>query len=229
MLYIVSTSIGNIEDTTLRAVKTLCNADIILCEDTRTFGTYYQRIQKIFNLSNLSDQRILSFHKDNEFQRIPEIIDELKKGKDIALVSESGTPLISDPGQGLIKHVIKSNLPLTAIPGPTAFVNATLLSGFPTDSILFMGFLPKKQNQVVQLFKQLHINVSKHINPTIIFYESPFRINKTLEIISEILPDANIAIAREMTKKFEEVIRGSPKDLKDKKFKGEITIALKLI
>lgn len=228
MLYIVSTSIGNIEDTTFRAVKTLCNADIILCEDTRTFGTYYKRIQELFNVFHKKDQRFISFHKENEFERIPEVINELKKGKDIALVSESGTPLISDPGGAFIKELLKANLPFTAVPGPTAFVNAALLSGFPTDKILFLGFLPKKPTHLVQLIKQLDIINKQLKKVTFVFYESPFRINKTLEIISQILPDAHVAIAREMTKKYEQLLRDRAKAVIDKKFKGEITVVLKI-
>lgn len=227
MLFIVSTSIGNIEDTTFRAVKTLCNSDIILCEDTRTFGTYYKRIQELFNIFPQKVQQFISFHKENEFGRISEVIDELKKGKDIALVSESGTPLISDPGSNLIKQLLKTNMPFTAVPGPTAFVNAALLSGFPTENILFLGFLPKKQSQIRRLFEQLSNNKSDPSNKTIVFYESPHRINKTLEIISQILPDAQIAIAREMTKKYEQLFRGRAETVKDKKFKGEITVVLK--
>lgn len=226
MLYIIATSIGNIEDTTLRSVKTLSNCDIILCEDTRSFGIYYKRIQELFNFFPQKDQRFISFHKENEFERISEVIDELKKGKDIALVSESGTPLISDPGSNLIKQLLKTNMPFTAVPGPTAFVNAALLSGFPTDKILFLGFLPKKPNDLLRCIDTSIQLASKFDKLIIVFYESPYRINKTLEILYEKFPNVKATICREMTKKFEEVIRGKPQDLKDKKYKGEITVSL---
>lgn len=229
MLYIVGTPIGNIEDTSLRAVKTLAQSDIILVEDTATFDSYYSRIQTLFNISSKKEQKIVHYHKENEFEKMPWVVDLLKQEKIISLVSESGLPTISDPGSVLVKYLIKTNIPFTVIPGPTAFTTAAIFSGFPTDQILFLGFLPKKDSQIIRLFTSLKNLTLKEIKPTIVFYESPYRINKTLEIISQIIPDAEIAIAREMTKKFEEIIRGKAQELKVLKFKGELTVVLKLI
>ncbi len=227
MLYIVGTSIGNLEDTSLRAIKTLCNSEIILTEDTRTFDSYYSRAAAQFNLSPIKNQKIVHYHAENEFMMMPIVIEWLKEGKSISLVSESGLPGISDPGGQLIKYLSEHEIAYTVIPGPTAFATAALLSGSPTDQLLFLGFLPKKKSMIVQIFNQLRSIKSKQLNPTIIFYESPHRINATLAILSEILPQADIAICREMSKKFEEVLRGKANELKDKAYKGELTIVIK--
>lgn len=226
MLFITGTSIGNIEDTTLRAVKTLVSSEIILAEDTQTFDSYYKRIQDLFKVQAISNQKIVHFHKENEFEKLPWVINQLKQNKKVSLVSESGMPLVSDPGSLLLQRVMKEGITYTVIPGPTAFVNATLLSGFRTDQILFLGFLPKKESRIVQMFKQLNNNISKSINPTVVFYESPHRINKTLQIIVEALPNAKLAIAREMTKKFEEIARGKTDELSKRDFKGELTVVI---
>ncbi len=221
MLYIVGTSIGNIEDTTLRAVKTLVSADIILAEDTRTFGTYYPRIKQMFKLSEHQEQRIMSFHTENEFNMIPEVLELLRAGKNVVLVSESGMPIISDPGALLLSHIVKEDLPYTVIPGPSALTTAAVLSGFKTDKLLFLGFLPKKESHIIKLFQELK-------DVTVVFYESPHRINKTLEILNNIIPNAKVAICREMTKKFEEVLKDTPEVLSKKTYKGELTVAISL-
>lgn len=205
----------------LRAAQTLVSADYILAEDTRTFNSFYKNIQTLFNLKPEKQQKIIHFHKENEFERIPQVLQLLKEGKEIALVSESGMPLISDPGSVLLQHVIKNKFPYTVIPGPTAFVNGLILSGFPTERVLFLGFLPKKTSRVSQLFSRF-----KTEQLTVIFYESPHRINETLELLHTVLPDADICICREMTKKFEEVIRGKARELLNRKYKGEITVML---
>ncbi len=227
MLYIVATAIGNIQDTSLRAVKTLIESDIILAEDTRTFDTYYKRIQDLFNLRPKTNQSFIAFHKENEFEKLPWVLEQLQQEKTVSLVSESGLPTISDPGNYLVNYLTKRNIGFTVIPGPTAFTTAAILSGFPPDQILFLGFLPKKRSQIIQLINQLNKMRSKYINPTAVFYESPHRINKTLALLTEAIPNAEVAICREMTKKFEEVIRGKPRDLKNLKFKGELTIVLR--
>lgn len=229
MLYIVGTAIGNAEDTTLRATLILISADIILCEDTRAFSNYYQRLQQVFQIKPTRQQKLISLYKDNEFNRLPQIISYIDEGKDVVLVSESGMPTISDPGHVLINQLIKAKVAFTVVPGPTAFVNAVVLSGFPSEKILFLGFLPKKISQVSHCIDTM-IQIVK-ICPKIsfVFYESPRRINKTLKIINQLIPNADICICREMTKKFEEVIRGKAKDLINKKYKGEITLILKLV
>lgn len=226
MFYIVGTAIGNIEDTSLRTVKTLVQSDIILVEDTRTFDSFYKRIQELFNIASKREQQIAHFHQENEFEKLPWIVEQITAGKIISLVSESGLPTISDPGGTLVKYLTKVNISFTVIPGPTAFTTAAVLSGFPVGQILFLGFLPKKKSQTVQLLESLVSIKSKQLNPTVVFYESPHRINETLEIISEILPNAQLAICREITKKFEAVTRGKAHDFHKTNFKGEITVVL---
>lgn len=228
MLYLVGTPIGNIQDASFRAAQTLTNADTILVEDTRSFNGYYKKIQTLFNLKPAGTQKIIPYHKDNEYQQLMTVIAHLEQNKAVALVSESGMPTISDPGWLLLKQVIKQSLAYTVIPGPTAFVNALVLSGFPTDKVLFLGFLPKKKSRSLQLFNKLEWIVKKLGALTVIFYESPYRINETLKIINEVLPEAEICLCREMSKKFEEIIRGKTQDLMTKKIKGEITVVVKI-
>lgn len=224
MFYIVGTPLGNTEDISLRAVKTLVNSDIILAEDTRSFSNLYTKVQELFNLHPAKEQKIIAFYKDNEFEKLPQVLQWIDEGKEVSLVSESGMPLISDPGNDLIKRLAIAGTPFTVIPGPAAFVNAAVLSGFSTKSLLFLGFLPRKKGEIIQMFKHLLINRSKYVNPTIIFYESPHRIQESLKIIEEHMPGAKVAVAREMTKIFEEVVR--KKDLKTANFKGELTVVV---
>lgn len=226
MLYIVGTAIGNIEDTSLRAARVLSESDFILVEDSSSFSSYYKRLLEIFQLSPSGEQKVIHFHDKNEFEKIPEVLELLRQNKSVSLVSQAGMPTIADPGLLLIKHCIKNNLPFTTIPGPTALTTALALSGFSSSQVVFLGFLPKKPSIIVQMFKQLNMSRSKHIKPTIVFYESPNRINNTLEIIAEVLPEADISVCREMTKKFEEVIRGKARELVNKHFKGELTVVL---
>lgn len=228
MFYLVCTPIGNIEDTSLRQVKTLTEADIILAEDSRTFNTFYQRIRALFNLEVEKKQRLFSFHKLNEFEKIPLILKFLRQGKKVALVTESGTPIIQDPGSQLLKEVVKEKIAYTVIPGPSAFVSAYVLSSFAPARIFFFGFLPKKKTLVHRCIDTI-IKIS-HISPetVFIFYQSPSRINRTLALMARLIPNADVCLCREMTKKFEEVIRGKAEDLRKKTYKGEITVVLKL-
>lgn len=228
MFYIVGTPIGNIEDISFRAVKILTMSDVILCEDTRTFNFFYQRVQNLINIYPKKHQKIISYYKDKEFEKLPSILAYLKENKDVALVTESGMPTISDPGNILINQLIKIKSPFTIIPGPTAFVNALVLSGLFSGQLLFYGFFPKKISQVYQCIDTM-IQIDK-ICPKIsfAFYESPHRINKTLKIINQLIPNADICVCREMTKKFEEIIRAKSSELMNKRFKGEITVVLKI-
>lgn len=228
MLYIVGTPIGNIEDTSLRAVKTLIESDVILAEDTASFDIFYNRVQKLFGLKPTKKQQFIHFHKENEFEKTSHAIELLQQELMVSLVSESGLPLISDPGHMLITQVVREGLQFTVIPGPTAFTTAALLSGFSSKQILFLGFLPKKTSDIVHLFKQINTTKTKDLNPTIVFYESPHRIEATLTLIKEQLPHAEVAITRELTKKFEEVIRSKASDLEIAPQKGEVTIVLKV-
>ncbi len=217
MLYIISTPIGNLKDITLRAIETLKDSNIILAEDTR-------RTSILLNHYQIKNKQLLSFNDNNKERKTPEIINELKN-KDISLVSDSGTPGISDPGFYLIREAIKNNVNVIPIPGPTAAISALVGSGFPTDSFVFYGFIPKKEKAKIDFFNNI-----KNSNKTTIIYESPYRLIKTLKILKEIMPNKQICIAREITKKFEEFIRGTAEEiyekLENKKIKGEITIVI---
>lgn len=226
MLYIIGTPLGNASDISLRAVQTLTNANVILAEDTRSFATFYPIIQDLYKLSPTKEQKIISFYKDNEFERLPSVLEWLEDGLDIALISESGMPLISDPGSPLIQHLTTNNIDFTVIPGPTAFVNAVALSGFKFKSIIHVGFLPKKKSEVLKALDAM-LNTAQNMDqPIFTFYESPFRINETLTLLSEKAPKSQVAVCREMTKKFEEIIRGTPEELSKESYKGELTVVI---
>ena len=217
-LCIISTPIGNLKDITFRAIETLQNSDIILAEDTR-------RTSILLNHYNIKNKRLISFNDNNKLQKTPEILEELQQEAIISLVSDSGTPGISDPGFYLAREAVKNNIQIIPIPGPTASIAALISSGFPTDSFIFYGFISKKEKAKQDLFNEI-----KNINKTSIIYESPYRLIKTLKTISDIMPEKQLCIARELTKKFEEFIRGTSKELyeqlKDKPIKGEITIII---
>jgi 16S rRNA (cytidine1402-2'-O)-methyltransferase len=198
-LYIVSTPIGNLEDITFRAIKTLKEADLIAAEDTRRASI----LLKKYDISTTTT----SYYSQNAKKKTPQLIKALKEGKNIALISDSGTPGISDPGSVLITESIANNIPLTALPGPSAFVTALVLSGKPTHKFVFEGFLSNKsarrRKQLIKLIEE---------ERTVIIYESPHRIKKTLKDLDSIVPTREIILARELTKKFEEIRRGKAKD-----------------
>lgn len=212
----VSTPIGNLEDITLRAIRIFKEVDYLLVEDTRTAS----RLLQHFGIAN----KLLSFYSYNEEKRIPYILRELQAGKAIALISEAGTPLISDPGQKLVSAVIRHHFPVVPIPGASALLCALVGSGLPTDRFVFEGFLPRKKGRNKKL-TQLSTEPG-----TIIIYESPYRVQKTVEDIVKIMGNRYIVIARELTKKFEEFIRGSAIDiitqLSQRQLKGEIVILI---
>jgi len=225
MLYIVGTPIGNLEDLSPRAAKTLLSSDIILAEDTRSAQNLLNFCIKSHKPSAIS-YKLVSYYKEREMEKLGEVLGYLNEGKKVSLISESGLPLISDPGYLLIKSVIREKIPFEVIPGPTAYTTAAVYSGFKADNILFMGYFPKKSGAIVQSIKRL-IEINKIIPGTIfIFYESPARINDTLKLLNANLPEANICICRELTKKFEEIIRGKPKDLLNREYRGEITLSI---
>lgn len=195
ILYLVATPIGNMEDITLRAIKTLRQVDIIACEDTRKTGLLLQKLE----IKN--KPLLLSYYEENEQGRIPQIINFLEEGKSVALVSNAGTPTISDPGYKLVRECINQNIPVESIPGPSSVLTALTISGLPTDKFLFLGFLPKKEG------KRKNILESLPKKTTIIFFESPYRLIKTLKLLKEIFGDIEIVVCRELTKVFEEVRR----------------------
>jgi len=209
-LFVVPTPIGNLEDITLRAIRILQEADIVVCEDTR-------QTMKLLSHLKISKQ-LISFYTQNQLKRIPQIISMLENGKKIALVSDCGTPAISDPGYYLIKEAIDRNITVVPLPGACALITALVGSGLTTDSFIFLGFLKKKTGKMKKELEQ-----AKSVQKTIVFYESPHRILKTLEICKEVFGEqTKIALARELTKKFEEFIRGTIKEVVEEMSAREI-------
>jgi len=228
MLYIVATPLGNLDDLSVRQAKTLVSSDIILAEDTRSAYKLLKAIVDRFGFKSTEKQIVRSFYREKEYTKTFEAIKDLEQGKTISLISESGMPLISDPGEQLVKEVIKRKLKFTVIPGATAFTIALIHSGFSTKKFMYLGFLPKKQSELKTLINKL-MKINKIVEEaTFVTYVSIHRLNDTLKIMDQLIPDADICICREMTKKFEEIIRGKPKELMDKKYKGEITLVLQL-
>ena len=218
-LYIVGTPIGNLEDITFRAIRTLKEADLIACEDTR-------RTQKLLNHYSIR-ARTISYHEHNEMTRAPELIIELEQGGHICLVSDAGMPVISDPGYRLVKLAIRHNIPVVPIPGASAFVAALAAAGLPVDKFRFLGFLPPKKGA-----RQKALEEVKNSSKTLVFYEAPHRALETLGDVRKILGDPPVVVAREVTKLYEEFLRGSASEvierLKKKPVKGEITILVGL-
>lgn len=216
-LYIVPTPIGNLEDITLRALKVLKEADLILAEDTRTSSFLLKHYQ--------IDKPLKSYHQHNEHQTVQYIVDTIQTGKTIALVSDAGTPGISDPGFLLVRESIKNNIAVETLPGATAFVPALVNSGLPCDSFVFVGFLPQKKGRQTKLLSL------KEETRTMVFYESPFRLVKALEEFKEHYgEDRSVSVSRELTKLHEETVRGTVAEVlahfSAKQVKGEIVIVL---
>lgn len=226
MLYVVATPIGNLDDLSLRQAKTLASSDIILSEDTRSAQTLLEAIKNRFSMT-VTCTAIWSYYKEKEFQKLPEVVDLLKQEKNISLISEAGTPLISDPGHLLVKSCIQRNIPITVIPGPSAITTALVYSGFNPQEHMFMGFFPKKESQLLQLINRLKQIKTIFPDMIFIFYESPLRIITTLQLINNYKCNFEIVICREMTKKFEEIIRGPIDELLKRNYKGEITVVIK--
>ncbi len=217
MLYLVPTPLGNLKDITLRALETLQQVDVILCEDTRTSQKLLQHYQIKKPLS--------PYHQHNEHKIVPHIVDQLVAGKSMALITDAGTPGISDPAFLLVRECIKQNVVVNCLPGAAAFVPALVNSGIPTNRFVFEGFLPMKKGRQT-LLKQLALE-----QRTIIFYESPMRLVKTLEELAQYLgPERLCCVSRELTKMFEENKRGSLTEVaayfKEKTVKGEIVVVV---
>ena len=216
VLYIVSTPIGNLEDITFRAIRILKDSPLIAAEDTR-------RSKVLLSHYNISTPTI-SYYEHNRYSRIPKLIDHLIGGEDIALITDAGTPGISDPAYRLIRAAINSDCRVESIPGASASLAALVASGLPTDRFIFEGFLPHKKGRKGKLEKV------KDIDATIIFYESPNRLVRTLKDILEYIGDRPIAIGRELSKKFEEIMRGRVSDIlshyNTNKPKGEFVIVI---
>ncbi len=213
-LYCVATPIGNMGDITLRAIETLKQSDLILCEDTRVSKKILQKFE--------INKKIISNHKFNENKNLEKVLELLKNRKVISLISDAGTPAVSDPGRILIKECVKNGIDIFPIPGASAVSTAISISGF-SDNFYFCGFLPEKQNQVKKLFKDLSL-----LNGSIVFFISPNKLNKKINEIKEFFLNRDILICREITKYHEEYIRTPIKELSNLNFsrKGEITVVI---
>jgi len=215
-LFVVGTPIGNLEDITLRAISILQTVDIILAEDTRNS-------KKLLDAYNI-DTKMMSYHDHSSEKEIKKIVDLLLEGQDLALISDAGTPTISDPGYGLIRDCIKNDIVIIPIPGVSSITAAMSVSGLPSDAFTFIGFLPQKKGRLKK------INQLKELDNTIILFESPFRLEKTLNQLLEHLGNRSIVVGRELTKLYEEVIRGNLSDIIEhfskSKIKGEIVIMI---
>lgn len=216
-LYLVATPIGNLDDMTFRAVETLKSVSVIACEDTR----HTRKLLTHFNISN----KLVSYHEHNEAERTGELLALLRTGDSVAVVSDAGTPGISDPSFRIVEGAIAAGIEIVPIPGATAFVNAAAAAGLPTDSIFFGGFLPSKKGE-----RQKRLAAVSNIPATLIFYESPRRIAAALHDAAEILGDRHAVVAREITKLHEEFTRGTLSELHSKfssaTVKGEIVLLI---
>ncbi|HZD59927.1 MAG TPA: 16S rRNA (cytidine(1402)-2'-O)-methyltransferase [Anaerolineae bacterium] len=214
-LYVCATPIGNLEDITLRVLRVLKEVDLIAAEDTRVT----RKLLAHYGIHT----RMTSYHEHNEASKGPELIEAMKSGKTVALVSDAGMPGISDPGHRLIKACIEQGIPVEAVPGPSSLITALVISGLPTDSFVFQGFLPRKKGERIKLLTDL-----LSAGHTIILFESPRRIATTLAEVADIDPLRDAVIARELTKKFEEVLRGTVTQLLEllerAPVKGEIVL-----
>ena len=216
-LYLVSTPIGNLEDLTFRAHRILQEVSVIVAEDTR----HTQKLCRHYKIHT----PLTSYHDFNKEEKTPVLLELLKKEKSIALVSDAGTPLISDPGYYLVTRVIAADVSVVPVPGPSSVIAALSVAGLPTDAFTFIGFLPKKPAARTRLLESLQED-----SKTIILFETPHRIKATLLAIKEILGDRRIAIGRELTKVHEEIIRGTAQDIllanPSRVFKGEMTLVI---
>ncbi|MFB6291494.1 MAG: 16S rRNA (cytidine(1402)-2'-O)-methyltransferase [Candidatus Bipolaricaulia bacterium] len=218
-LFIVATPIGNLSDITYRAVETLQNVDAIVAEDSR----HSKRLTDHYSIDTPFTQ---SYYQGAGEERREELIEKLASGHDLALISDAGTPLISDPGFKLIRDVRDRGIEVTGIPGPNAAITCLSVSGQPTDSFVFDGQVPKKSGKKRKYFEELRTRTR-----TTVFYDSPHRIDTTLELLEEVLPERSVTICRELTKKFEQTVKGNPSQvverLENSDLKGEFTVAIR--
>ncbi|MHA1545535.1 MAG: 16S rRNA (cytidine(1402)-2'-O)-methyltransferase, partial [Alphaproteobacteria bacterium] len=216
-LYLVATPIGNLEDISLRGLRVLAGADVLYCEDTRV-------TRKLLGRYSIA-RRLATYHEHNAPARLPKIIEQIEAGKAVALVSDAGTPLVSDPGFKLVRALRAAGLMVTAIPGACAAVTAATVSGLPTNSLYFAGFLPHKASGVERVVAQV-----AQIQATLVFYEGPGRVAATLAIMAQVLGDREAAVTRELTKLYEEVARGTlgalAKRFAEAPPRGEITLVV---
>ena len=200
MLYVVATPIGNLGDITLRAVEALKSADVIAAEDTRHSGLLLKHLE--------IKKPFVSYHEHNEAARTLQLVERLARGENIALITDAGTPGLSDPGLRLIRECIKRELPFTIVPGASSILAALIGSGFSTEKFFFGGFLPVKPGQ-----RERELQAAAEREETSIFFESPYRLAKTLVVCIDVMPERQLCVARELTKKFEEFRRGVASEL----------------
>src|SRR5574337_1443902 len=216
-LFVVATPIGNLEDLSFRAVRVLREVKVIACEDTRHTRLLLQRYAIATPL--------VSYHEHNERARTPELVRRLQTGESIALVSDAGTPLLSDPGYTLIRKAIASGMPVVPIPGPSAIAAALSVAGLPTDRFVFLGFLPRKSAERRRVLEALQA-----IPWTLVLFEAPTRVEGTLKDLQAVLGERPIALLRELTKRFEEVLRGTPREIlaeaERRRLRGEVTLVV---
>jgi 16S rRNA (cytidine1402-2'-O)-methyltransferase len=214
-LYLVATPIGNLEDITLRALRTLKECDVVAAEDTRRTG----QLLKHFDIT----KPLLSYFQFNEAKRSEEIIERLRRGEKVALVTDAGSPGISDPGERVVRAAVGAGFRVESVPGPSALVAALTASGLPTEEFHFIGFLPHKSGQRRRELERL-----QGIGGTLVFYESPYRVEKLLAELNEVFAGRQVVLARELTKKFEEYLRGTPAELltvaRVRSLKGEFVV-----
>jgi 16S rRNA (cytidine1402-2'-O)-methyltransferase len=216
-LYLVATPIGNLEDITLRALRTLKECDVVAAEDTRRSGLLLRH----FGIS----KPLLSYFQFNEARRSEEILERLRRGEKVALVTDAGSPGISDPGERVVRAAIAGGFRVESVPGPTALVAALTASGLGAEEFHFIGFLPHKSGQRLKKLEAL-----KGFPGTLVLYESPYRIEKLLGELEAVFPGSDVVVARELTKKFEEYLRGTPAQLLEiagkRKLKGEFVVMI---
>lgn len=216
-LYLVATPIGNLEDLTFRALRTLRECDVVAAEDTRRTS----QLLRHFGLH----KPLLSYFRFNEARRSGEIVERLRRGERVALVSDAGSPGISDPGERVVRAVLEAGLRVEAVPGPCALVAALTASGLPAGEFHFVGFLPHKSGQ-----RRREIGRLAGVPGTLVLYESPFRVERLLGELAELLPERPVVLARELTKRFEEHLRGRPGDLlaatRNRSWKGEFVVLI---
>jgi 16S rRNA (cytidine1402-2'-O)-methyltransferase len=214
-LYLVATPIGNLEDITLRALRVLRECDVVAAEDTRRTGL----LLKHFEIS----KPLLSYFQFNEARRSEELLERLSRGEKIALVTDAGSPGISDPGERVVQAAIAAGFRVEPVPGPSALVAALTASGLPSDEFHFVGFLPHKSGQ-----RRTRLESLRNTGGTLVFYESPYRVEKILGELKEVFPERQVVLARELTKKFEEFLRGTPAELLEvlqkRSLKGEFVV-----
>lgn len=217
-LYLVATPIGNLEDITLRALRVLREADIIACEDTRTTKVLLDKYE-------IAGKQLISYYSHNEFKRVPQLIEALEEGRSVAVVTDAGTPGISDPASAIVRAAIEKNIPVVPIPGATAAISAIIASGLSTRRFVFEGFIPQKKG------RKTFLESLKNEERTIIIYESPHRLVKTIQDLHTYLGERRTVVCREITKYYEEFLRGTLTEIeellaKKSSIKGECVIVI---